>query len=377
MGRQIVYCEGCGNSLREDDFDRGKARTVDNRPFCTECRPYSEGEEPPPKRASSGRVPAQPPPPRKNATERVPIVGPPPRRPGAGPAAKASNPVPIILAVVAVIILILMFALSKSSSTPPPPPPERPSTPLIIDIPKPKPPVDPLTPPPPPPRDPTPPPPVIRRDPPSNPSKPSDPLKIPTAAEKFESFLGQIRQMIQDDSRKERSSEILNMFAAAAKTAGPRATEVEKMKNDYLATLDEPTRRAAMWSEWKITSGNEDGKTGLIPSYGDRNSVWITHPLDRKTPAKLEREVDIPSGKKTTLSFSIAPHPQGDFELRVYVDNKEVVKEPIGPPGSGWREKKIDLSLYAGKRVALRLENVPTEWNFEFAFWSDLTVTSE
>jgi len=374
MGRQIVYCEGCGNSLREDDFDRGKARTVDNRPFCTECRPYNEGEEPP-KRASSGRVPAQPPP-RKNATERVPIVGPPPRRPGAGPAAKASNPVPIIIAVVAVIVLILMFAAGRGSTTPPPPPPEKPSTPLIIDLPKPKPAVDPL-PPPPPPRDPTPAPPVIRRDPPSNPSKPSDPLKVPTAAEKFESFLGQIRQMIQDDSGKERSSEILNMFAAATKTAGPRATEVEKMKNDYLATLDEPTRRAAMWSEWKITSGNEDGKTGLIPNYGDRNSVWITHPLDRKTPAKLEREVDIPSGKKTTLSFWIAPHPQGDFELRVYVDNKEVVKEPIGPPGSGWREKKIDLSLNAGKRVALRLENVPTEWNFEFAFWSDLTITSE
>ena len=43
MGREIVYCEGCGNSLREDDFDRGKARLLDNRPFCTECRPYKEG----------------------------------------------------------------------------------------------------------------------------------------------------------------------------------------------------------------------------------------------------------------------------------------------------------------------------------------------
>jgi len=237
--------------------------------------------------------------------------------------------------------------------------------------------VEPNPPPPPVVRDPQPPPPPVRRDPPPNPSRPSDPLKAPTAAEKFEAFLGQIRQMIQDDPRKERSTEILNMFAAAAKTAGLRATEVEKMKNEYMATLDEPARRAAMWSEWKITSSNEDGKTGLIPSYGDRTSVWITHPLNRTTPAKLEREVDIPSGKKTTLSFSIACHPQGDFELRVYVDNKETLKEIVGPPGSGWREKKIDLSLYAGKRVALRLENFPTEWANEFAFWSDLSITSE
>ena len=26
MGRQIVYCEGCGHNLREDDFEKGRAR---------------------------------------------------------------------------------------------------------------------------------------------------------------------------------------------------------------------------------------------------------------------------------------------------------------------------------------------------------------
>jgi len=313
MGRQIVYCEGCGNSLREDDFDRGKARLLDNRPFCTECRPFKEGEEPP-RRSSSGRVPAQPPPPRKNATERIPIVSAAPRRPGA--ASRPSNPMPIIAVVSGVIVLLLVFAITQSGGrTPlPPPAPDKGSTPLIIDLPKPKPPVAEPTPPPPPVvRDPQPPPPPVRRDPPPNPSKASYPLKAPTAAEKFEAFLGQIRQMIQEDERKERSTEILNMFSAAAKNAGPRATEVEKMKVEYLATLDEPTRRAAMWSEWKITSSTEEGKTGLIPSYGDRTSVWITHPLNRTTPATLEREVDIPSGKKTTLSFWISCHQQGDF----------------------------------------------------------------
>src|SRR6185369_9021889 len=168
-----------------------------------------------------------------NATERVPIVSAPPRR--SGPAARPSSPLPIIAIVGGVIFLILMFAITQSSSTPPPPPPpDKGSTPLIIELPKPKPPVvEPIPPPPPVARDPQPPPPPVRRDPPSNPSKPSDPLKAPTASEKFETFLGQIRQMIQDDVRKERSTEILNMFTAAAKTAGPRATEVEKMKVEY------------------------------------------------------------------------------------------------------------------------------------------------
>ncbi|MBI3856342.1 MAG: hypothetical protein HY293_11700 [Planctomycetes bacterium] len=377
MGRQIVYCEACGNSLREDDFERGKARTLDGRPFCTECRPYKVGEEAP-KRSSSGKVPAPPPPPqRKSATGPIPIIAAPGRRSAPSSASKQSNPLPIIAGLGGVVLLILIVAVTQSGPSRPPAPPPEPSTPLIVDIPRRQPPSDP--PPPPPPRDPQPPPPPPppRRDPPSNPSKSSDPLVAPSAAQKFESFLGQIRQMIQDDGRKERAEEILRMFVAAAKIAGPRATEVEKMKNEYLGTLDEPTRRAAVWSEWKVTSSAEPGQTGVLPSYGDRSSVYMTHPLDKTTPARLEREVDVPSGKKTTLSFWVACHQQGDFELRVFVDDKQVLKELIGPPGSGWRQKTVDLSLHAGKRIALRLEDFPNDWKWEYAYWSDVTITSE
>lgn len=375
MGRPIVYCQGCGNNLREDDFDRGRARMIENRPFCSECRPLKDGEnEAAQRRASSGKVPA--PPPRKTATDRVPMASPGARRPAAP--AQGSNPIPLIAGVGGVALLILIFAVTQSSGgtpRPPAPPPDQ-APPLVIDIPKPKPPVDPPPPPPPPPvRDVPPPPP--KRDPPTGGTKPSDPLVVPTAAEKFEAFLNQIKQMIQDDQRKERATEILNMFAAAAKLAGPRATEVERLKNEYLGTLDEPTRRAAIWSNWRIVSSGHPGQTELLSSYGDRNSVMMTHPPDQTTPARLERDVDVPSGKKTTLSFWVAPHQQGDFELRVYVDGKEVLKEIVGPKGSGWRQKKIDLSLHAGKRVALRLENAANNWEWENGYWSDPVISSE
>jgi len=36
---EIVYCGGCGRVLREDDFSRGQARFLDNRPWCAECKP--------------------------------------------------------------------------------------------------------------------------------------------------------------------------------------------------------------------------------------------------------------------------------------------------------------------------------------------------
>src|SRR5689334_18495736 len=87
MGREIVYCEGCGNRLTEDDFDRGKADTHDGRPFCSKCRPVTPEPPPPPppprspgrgteRRSATGG-------PRRKATERIPLAQPPPGPPAA------------------------------------------------------------------------------------------------------------------------------------------------------------------------------------------------------------------------------------------------------------------------------------------------------
>jgi hypothetical protein len=366
MGREIVYCEGCGHSLRESDFEKSRARMIDNRPYCTECRPFEDGEaEPAPRRSPSGKIAAQQ---RKSATGSIPVA-PAPRRPSP---ASQSNPLPIIAGVGGVVFIILIFAVTQGGSKRPPAPEPAPAPPIEIPAYRP-PPVEP-----PPPRDPAPRDPPPRREPTPAPSgRTSDPLVAPSAAEKLEAFLNQIRQRIGDDSRKERTEEILRMLGAAAKIAGPRLSEVEKLKADYLATLDEPLRLAALWSEWTITSSTEPGATGLLPSYGDRASVYMTHPLRQGVPATLAREVDIPTGKKTTLSFWVSCHQKGDFELRVYADAKELLKEVIGPKGSGWREKSVDLSSFAGRRIALRLENFPNDWDWEHAYWSDLKVVSE
>ncbi len=47
MGRPVVYCDMCGRMLREEEFDRGKAHTVENRSFCIECRPMEASAAPP------------------------------------------------------------------------------------------------------------------------------------------------------------------------------------------------------------------------------------------------------------------------------------------------------------------------------------------
>jgi len=370
MGRQIVYCEGCGHNLREDDFEKNRARMLDNKPFCAECRPFKPGDVEQGRRSSSGKVSAGGGQSRKNTTGSIPIIAP-PRRPGSGPG--GSNPVPIIAGVGGVLFVVLIFAVSQGGSKRPP---VAESTPI--------PPIDPpivrrveASPPPPPPSPPPPITPPVSRGTPPPPSPPTGPLVAPTASEKLDAFLAQIRGIIQSDERQERTEEILNMFIAAAKFAGPRAAEVAKMKSEYVGTLNESVRRAVAWGEWRITSSGDPVQTQLLPSHNGRDNVYMTHPPDRGVPAKLERDVDVPAGKRTTFSFWVSCHQNGDFELRVFVDGKQMIKEMIGPPGSGWRQKSVDLTSYAGKKIALRLEDFPNDWNFEHAYWSDFTITSE
>ena len=59
MGRSIVYCDKCGQLLKEEVFLQGKAFTQDNRNYCAGCRPSSLAL-PQAKKASSSRIPKQP-----------------------------------------------------------------------------------------------------------------------------------------------------------------------------------------------------------------------------------------------------------------------------------------------------------------------------
>lgn len=71
MGRSIVYCDKCGQLLKEEDFRLGKASTADNRSYCAACRPtVTSTSLPKQPKISTQRIPKQP-------TQRVPSVSPP------------------------------------------------------------------------------------------------------------------------------------------------------------------------------------------------------------------------------------------------------------------------------------------------------------
>jgi hypothetical protein len=70
--------------------------------------------------------------------------------------------------------------------------------------------------------------------------------------------------------------------------------------------------------------------------------------------------------------FDVAAQEKSDWELRVLIDGKQIHKQTIDRTGGIWKQVKIDLTSFAGKKVVLRLENFANDWNNEFGYWSDV-----
>jgi hypothetical protein len=113
---ELVYCGGCGRVLREDDFSRGRARVLDNRPWCEECKPPEKTPIP---------IPAQG---RRGSSAKLPRVssGPLPRVAGA----PTNRAMVLGLAVGGAVLLLIVLALGSRSAPPPPPASRTPSQPL-------------------------------------------------------------------------------------------------------------------------------------------------------------------------------------------------------------------------------------------------------
>ena len=84
--------------------------------------------------------------------------------------------------------------------------------------------------------------------------------------------------------------------------------------------------------------------------------------------------LDLPTGKKAELTFAVAAHEKGDWQLRIRADGKLIHEQLIGHSGDRWKPVSVDLTPYAGKKVTLRLENAANDWSWEFGYWSDLEL---
>ena len=123
------------------------------------------------------------------------------------------------------------------------------------------------------------------------------------------------------------------------------------------------------------------GEGGVVHHKVFRNETAVqTHPLDRKTPSRLVRKLEIPENKKTRLIIRVSHHPHGDWQLKVLAAGQLVTDQIVGPESVSddeWLDVSIDLTKYAGRTITLSIENHPNNWRNEWAYWNRVSILSE
>jgi len=267
MGREIVYCEGCGKRLTEDDFSRGKAQDHDNRPFCSDCKPVTAPPPPPSsqtkerttERRSGGTSSAR----RRGSTERMPFAQPPPPSPARRASeAGANKHIGLYVAGGLAALVLIVVAVSMNGRSPsvapadsgvPPKPPSESRLPAVnpaeerlrdleafaaANA------ADPQT--------------VLARceqaravlrGPPFEArfrrieEQAQERLKEKDRAAELDRALASIRRIIQDDVEYARRKEVEALLESALKIAGPRSPEVQKLQSDYRTLCEDAAKR--------------------------------------------------------------------------------------------------------------------------------------
>ena len=172
---------------------------------------------------------------------------------------------------------------------------------------------------------------------------------------------------------------MLELSWAPGPIAGSMFTEEEMTKITYSESGNLKKAVAKFAPGWAIANCGSDMEPGLRGEELGRKNVLLTHPLDKNTPCVLSRRVDIPVGKKTGLKLTVGHHPEGDWDLVVRADMRELLRKTIGKTTAtnGWLDVSVDLSEYQGKSVLLELYNQPTGWCFEGGYWAGISIKTE
>jgi hypothetical protein len=129
---------------------------------------------------------------------------------------------------------------------------------------------------------------------------------------------------------------------------------------------------------WEISNWGDTLEPGLHSNRRGKGNVYVTHPALNKTDCVLSKEVSVPDGKQTQLNLTVGHHENGDWELIVRADGKELKRALIGDDGdeNGWEDVTVDLSEYAGRTIKLELVNHANDWNHESAYWAKIEILS-
>jgi len=131
---------------------------------------------------------------------------------------------------------------------------------------------------------------------------------------------------------------------------------------------------------WKVSNCGSEMDPGLRVKWGGKKNVLVTHPQDDEVGCVLSRTVDLPADKKSVLHLVVAHDPQGDFDLVVRADGKELLRKSVDKTTAThdpWLMQDVDLSPLAGKQVKLEVVNQASGWSYEAAYWSEIELRRE
>ncbi len=156
--------------------------------------------------------------------------------------------------------------------------------------------------------------------------------------------------------------------------AGSRFTDAERAKITAKPGLDlsEAIQRVA--PGWNVRDCGDDMDPGLRATWRGRKNVLVTHPLNRDRGCTLYRTMTVPDGRSSELLLDVSHHPQGDWQLVVKADGRDLTRRTVGAATThnGWLNVRVDLSAYAGKEVMLEVINQPTGWAWEAGYWASI-----
>jgi hypothetical protein len=178
----------------------------------------------------------------------------------------------------------------------------------------------------------------------------------------------------------------LAWYVLAPPEEGPLTKEKKKMLSQGVEGAEAVKKKGTNWHaadwesvslwnpQWQVIAPEFERTPVKLSDFHGRQNVLLMHPFTKDKPCALERKVTLEAGKPHKLSFYVAAHDQGDWELRVKVNDEVVKKQAIDHDGERWKHIEVDLGKWAGKEVTLRLEGAATGWSWEFGYWSDVKL---
>ncbi len=117
----------------------------------------------------------------------------------------------------------------------------------------------------------------------------------------------------------------------------------------------------------------------LVKEHQGKNKVLRTRPANQKTPCVLRAPLLLPAEQKSRLELEVHHHPEGDWKLVVLANGETLREQAINEEAAGknWAKVSVDLSKFQGQPVLVEIQNAPTGWNHEEAYWSRIAVVSE